>query len=319
MVALEDKIYFKYSDTNKRYYTLDYYYKRRYHSKVFKVSLNIGCGCPNIDGTKGYGGCIYCKNGSGDFAGNKNDSLKKQFVSIRDMMLKKWPDAKYIAYFQAGTNTYGDINFLKKNFEEVLTYDNVVGINIATRCDAINDECFDYLVLLNKKTDLVIELGLQTIHEETANLINRGHSLDEFVRMVNKLSKAKIKVVVHIINGLPYETKDMMLETIKFVNSLDILGIKIHMLHILKGTALEKMYQKEKFSLLTKEEYVDIVCSQLELLRPNIVINRITGDPKIEDLVEPDWLIKKFTVLNEIDKCLVKRNSFQGKRLQEQK
>ena len=308
---------FKYSNSNKRYHTLDYYYKNKYGSKVFKVSLNIGCGCPNIDGTKGYGGCIYCKNGSGDFAGNKCDSLKVQFDNIKNIMHKKWNDAKYIAYFQAGTNTYAPLEFLKKNFEEVLTYDNVVGINIATRCDAISRECFDYLCELNEKCDLVIELGLQTIHDETSKLINRGHTLDEFVNMVNKLKSANIKVVVHIINGLPYETKDMMIMTARFVNDLGVHGIKIHMLHILKDTPISRLYEKSKFHVLTKDEYIDIVCCQLEYLNENIVINRITGDPNVDDLIEPHWLVKKFVVLNDIDKEMKKRDSYQGKRLKD--
>lgn len=306
---------FKYSDSNKRYYTLDYYYKHKYNCKISKISLNLGLSCPNIDGTKGYGGCIYCKGGSGDFAGKKTDPISVQFNKIKSIMDKKWPNAKYIAYFQANSNTYGDINYLKKNFEEVLTYPNVVGINIATRCDAISDEVFNYLCELNKKCDLVIELGLQTIHDNTSKLINRGHNLDEFEEMVNKLKKENIKIVVHIINGLPYETKEMMLDTVKYVNNLNIFGIKIHMLHILKDTKLEKLYELEKFHVLTKEEYINIVCDQLELLNENIVINRITGDPKIDDLIEPKWLIKKFCVLNDIDKEMKRRDSYQGKRV----
>ena len=303
---------FMYSNDNKRYHTLDYYYKNKYHSKVFKVSLNLGLTCPNKDGTKGKGGCIYCSNGSGDYAGNKEDSLKNQFDSVKETLLKKWSNSKYIAYFQAGTNTYAPLSFLKEKWEEVLTYDNVIGINIATRPDAITDECLEYLKELNKKTDLVIELGLQTIHERTSKLINRCHTLTCFEEMVKKLRKENISVLVHIINGLPYETKEDMLETVKYLNTLDIQGIKIHMLHILKGTALEKLFASEKFHVLTKEEYVDIVVDQLRLLRPEIVINRITGDPKEEDLIEPHWLIKKFGVLNEIDKEMVKRNCYQG-------
>ena len=306
---------FKYSNSNKRYHTLDYYYKMRYGCKVFKVSLNIGCSCPNIDGTKSYGGCIYCKNASGDFAGDKNSSLKGQFSSVKNIMLKKWPDAKYIAYFQAGTNTYGNLDYLKKCYEEVLTYDGVVGINIATRCDAISDDCLEYLKTLNMKTDLVIELGLQTIHDKTSKLINRGHSLDEFSTMYKKLKDANIKVVVHIINGLPFETKEMMIDTVKYLNNLNIDGIKIHMLHILKDTPLAKLYENDHFHILTRDEYVDIVCDQLEYLSEKIVVNRITGDPKIDDLIEPKWLVKKFVVLNEIDKEMKKRDSYQGIRL----
>ena len=304
---------FKYSNTNKRYYTLDYYYKSKYNIKVFKVSLNMGLTCPNKDGTVGYGGCIYCsKMGSGEYAGDKKKSLKEQFEDIKNMMLKKWSKAKYIAYFSANTNTYAPIEKLKKAWEEVLNYENVIGINISTRPDSISKECYDYLEELNKKTDLTIELGLQTIHEKTSKLINRCHTLECFENCVKELNKRNIKVLVHIINGLPYETKEMMLETVKYLNNLNIWGIKIHMLNVLKDTKLEQLYQKEHFHILSKEEYVDVVCDQLELLHENIVINRLTGDPKLEDLIEPKWIIKKFCVLNDIDKGMKKRESFQG-------
>ena len=307
---------FKYSNTNKRYHTLDYFYKNRFNEKIFKVSLNAGFTCPNIDGTKGFGGCIYCsKTGSGEFAGNKKDSIKKQFNEIRDMMLKKWPKAKYIAYFQARTNTYAPLDKLKEIYEEVLTYKDVIGINIATRADSITDECLDYLEDLNKRTYLTIELGLQTIKEETSILINRCHTLKEFEDMVKKLRERNIDVVVHIINGLPNETKTDMLNTVKYLNKLDIQGIKIHMLSITKDTRLENYYKEHPFHVLTKEEYIDIVVDELELLRPEIVIHRITGDLKLEDLIEPNWLVKKFCVLNDIDKEMVKRDTYQGKKI----
>ena len=306
---------FKYSNTNKRYHTLDYYYKNRFNEKVFKVSLNAGFTCPNIDGTKGFGGCIYCsKTGSGEFAGKPKDSIKKQFDEIKSMMLKKWPKAKYIAYFQARTNTYAPIEKLKEIYEEVLTYKDVIGINIATRADSITDECLDYLEDLNKRTYLTVELGLQTIKEETSILINRCHTLKEFEDTVKRLRERNIDVVVHIINGLPNETKEDMLNTVKYLNKLDIQGIKIHMLSITKDTRLENYYKEHPFHVLTKEEYIDIVVSELELLRPEIVIHRITGDPKLEDLIEPNWLIKKFCVLNDIDKEMVKRDTYQGKK-----
>ena len=304
---------FKYTNSNKRYHTLDYYYKNRFHEKVFKVSLNAGFSCPNIDGKVGYGGCIYCsKTGSGEFAGNKENSLEKQFLEIKNMMLKKWPKAKYIGYFQARTNTYAPVNELKKMYEKILKQENVIGLNIATRPDAISDECLDYLEELNKKTYLTIELGLQTTKEETTKLINRCHSLQCFEDMVKKLRERNIDVVVHIINGLPYETKKDMLNTVKYLNKLDIQGIKIHMLSITKDTPIEKMYQEEKFKLLSKEEYIDIVVDQLELLREEIVIHRITGDPKLDELIEPTWLTKKFCVLNDIDKEMVRRDTYQG-------
>ena len=308
---------FIYSDSNKRYHTLDYFYKHKFNSKVFKVSLNGNFTCPNIDGTKGTGGCIYCSNGSGEFAGNPKDDLVKQFNEVKDIISKKWPNSKYIAYFQANTNTYASLNILKEKYESVINLPNVIGLSIATRADAITDECLDYLTELKNKTYLTIELGLQTIHEKTSNLINRCHTLKEFEDMVYKLRERNINVVVHIINGLPYETKEMMIDTVKYLNKLDIQGIKIHMLSIVKNTKLEKLYKDRPFHILTKEEYIDIVCQELEYLRPEIVINRITGDPKKEDLIEPNWLIKKFCVLNDIDKEMKKRNIYQGDKIKE--
>ena len=294
---------FKYSLDNKRYHTLNYLYQTKFNSKVFKVSLNGNFTCPNRDGKVGIGGCIFCsKLGSGEYGGNKAKDHKK------------WPQAKYIGYFQANTNTYDSINNLKEKYETILKLDNVVGLSIATRPDSISDECYEYLKELNKRTYLTVELGLQTIHADTAKLINRCYELECLNDTVNKLRSLNINVVVHIINGLPYETKNMMLDTVKYLNTLDIQGIKIHMLSILKDTKLEQIYKEKPFHLLTKEEYIDIVCDQLELLRPEIVINRITADPKIDDLIEPDWLVKKFSVLNDIDKELVKRDSYQGKK-----
>ncbi len=307
---------FLYTLDNKRYHTLNYFYHHTFDSKVFKISLNGGFSCPNLDGTKGYGGCIYCsKSGSGDFAGNRQDSIQKQWQQGLEMMHKKWPEGKLIAYFQARTNTYAKVEELKEKFEPVLKYPNVIGLAIATRPDAITDECLDYLEDLSKRTYLMVELGLQTIHETTSKLINRCHTTKEFDEMVKKLRERNINVIVHIINGLPYETKEMMLETIKHINQLDIQGVKIHMLHIVKDTPLATMYQKNPFHVLSQEEYVDIVINQLELLRPEIVIHRITGDPVKEDLIAPTWLLKKFCVLNEIDKEMVKRDTYQGKKV----
>ena len=241
--------------------------------------------------------------------------LIKQFYKVKSVMEHKWPNSKYIGYFQADTNTYAPLNILKESYESILNLPNVIGLNIATRCDAITKECYNYLEELNKRTDLVIELGLQTIHQKTSDLINRGHTLTQFEDCVKELRKRNINIVVHIINGLPYETKEDMIETAKYVSSLDIQGIKIHMLFILKGTKIAELYNREHFHILTKEEYIDIVCDQLEYLREDIVINRITGDPIKELLIEPQWLLKKVCLLNDIDKELLKRDSFQGKRL----
>ena len=301
---------FKYTLDNKRYHTLNYYNKTKYGCKVFKVSLNAGFSCPN---KKNGTGCIYCYNGSGE---NDGMDLLTQFNKVRDNTLKKWPSAKYIGYFQAGTNTYADVNTLKSKYEPILKLDNVIGLNIATRCDALNSNVLDYLEDLNNRTDLIVELGLQTIHESTSILINRGHTLEQFEEAVLELRKRNINVVVHIINGLPFETKEMMLNTIKYLNKLDIQGIKIHMLFILKDTPILNLYNTTNFHILSKEEYIDIVIDQLELLRPEIVIHRITGDPIKELLIEPTWLLKKFSVLDDIDKEMVKRDSYQGKRIQ---
>ncbi|MBQ8681338.1 MAG: TIGR01212 family radical SAM protein [Bacilli bacterium] len=309
---------FKYTLDNKRYHTLNYHVKNKYNCKVVKVSLNAGFTCPNIDGTAGYGGCIYCsKTGSGEFGGDVTKSLPEQFIEVKEKITKKWPNSKYIAYFQAHTNTYAPVNVLKQKYESVLILENVIGIAIATRCDAISDEVLDYLTELNKKTNLTIELGLQTIHETTSKLINRCHNLEQFENMVKKLQERHIEVVVHIINGLPHETKEMMIETVKYLNKLNIDGIKIHMLNLTKDTALATYYQKNPFHILTKDEYIDIVINQLEYLNPKIVIHRITADPDPKALIEPTWLLKKFCVLNDIDKEMKKRNTYQGKKTDE--
>lgn len=304
---------FKYTLDNKRYHTLNYEYKTTYGKKVFKVSLNAGFSCPNKK--NGYG-CIFCSPlGSGDFAGDKSEDLITQFEMVKQIMSKKWPDAYYIGYFQANTNTYAPVSILKEKFEPILKLPNVIGLSIATRSDCINDECLNYLIDLNRRTNLTIELGLQSMHDETLRMINRGHDLKNFDDCVKKLVKNNIKVVVHIINGLPGETKDMMIKTAQYVNSLNVWGIKIHMLHIIKNTKLAEMYEKEPFHILSKDEYIDIVVNQLEYLKPTMVIHRLTGDPKKEDLIAPNWVLKKFVVLNDIDKEMVKRDTYQGNKI----
>lgn len=306
---------FKYTLDNKRYHTLNYYFKNRYGKKTFKVSLNGNFSCPNKINGKG---CIFCSRlGSGDFAGNKEKDLITQFNEVKKIMEQKWPDSYYIGYFQANTNTFAPVNELKEKYETILSLENVVGLNIATRSDAISQECYEYLSELNKKTNLIVELGLQSIHEKTLKFINRGHDLENFEKAVKELQKRNIETIVHIINGLPGETKEDMLETVKYLNNLNIDGIKIHMLHIIEDTNLADYYKEHPFHILTKEEYIDIVISQLELLKPEIVIHRITGDPKKEDLIEPSWLLKKFCVLNDIDKEMVKRNTYQGAKIKE--
>ncbi len=298
---------FKYTLDNKRYHTLNYFFKTKFGCKVFKVSLNANFSCPNF---KNGSGCIFCKHGSGN--NYEHLSLKDQFNLVKIPLDKKWPNAKYIAYFQANTNTYAPLDILKSKYEEALSIPNVYGLDIATRPDCLSPEILDYLAELNKKTFLMVELGLQSIHAKTLQYINRGHDLACFTKAVKELQKRNIFVVVHIINGLPYETKEMMLSTVKYLNALKINGLKIHMLYIPKDTKIAELYAQEKFPLLTKEEYIDIVCSELELLDENIVIMRLTGDPDQNDLIAPSWLTKKFCVLNDIDKEMQKRDTYQG-------
>jgi len=303
---------FKYSYNNKRYHTLDYFYKNKFGEKVFKISLNAGFECPNQINNSG---CIYCSPlRSGEYAGSPDESLNVQFENVKKIT-DKWDSGKYIAYFQAGTNTNAPLNILKEKFESVLKFNNVVGISIATRSDSISDEVLKFLEDLNKRTYLTIELGLQSANDKTLKFIKRGHDLENFEDAVKRLKSKKINVVVHVINGLPGETKEDMLNTAKYLNELQINGIKIHMLSILKNTPLEKMYTKKAFPLLTKEEYIEIVCNQLEFLNPKIIIHRLTGDPKVSDLIAPDWVTKKTITLNDIDKEMKRRNTYQGIRL----
>ena len=305
---------FKYKIENKRYHTWNYYLRQKFGTKVFKVSINAGFTCPNIDGSISYGGCAYCsKDGSGDFAGNPRDNLVKQFKEIKEMMEKKWPQAKYIGYFQAFTNTYAPLEVLKEKYETILDQEGVIGLSISTRPDCIDDHILDYLDDLNKRTNLWVELGLQTVHDKTSNIINRGHGLDIFIDCVNRLRSRGIEVVAHVINGLPGESHDMMMETISRVAQMNIQGVKIHLLHVIKGTPMVNMLNRGDLKLLTKEEYVNLVCDQLEILPQEMVIHRLTGDGKKEDLVGPMWSLKKWEVLNAIDDELKRRDSWQGK------
>ncbi len=304
---------FPFSFDNKHYHTYNYFLKQKYQHKVAKVSLNAGFTCPNRDGTSGYGGCVFCSDsGSGDYAGNVYDSLMKQFDDVSSIMRNKWPTCKFIAYFQANTNTYGSIERLKATFEPFINKKDVVGIAIATRPDCLNEEICDYLYDLSKRCDLYIELGLQTIHDDTAKFINRGHDFQTFIKGLDLLRARHIDVCVHIINGLPYETYDMMINTAKKVGQLDIQGLKIHNLFILKNTKLYKLFMDKPFQLLSRKEYISLVVEQLSYIPPHIVIERLTGDAPINDLFEPKWSIKKVTILNDIDKLMKEKDIYQG-------
>lgn len=299
---------FKYTLDNKRYHTLNYFFKTKFGQKVFKVPLNINSTCPN----KINGGCIFCSNNSASNISDNSVDILTQFEKSKNILEKKWPNSLYIAYFQSGTNTYNNIEKIKKYIDTLLTIPKVVGISIATRPDCLNDEWLKYFDELNKKTFLMIELGLQSSKEETLKFINRGHDVKCFTKAVKDLQKIKIFTVAHIINGLPFETKEDMINTVKYLNNLKIDAIKIHMLYISKNTKLADIYKKQNIEVLKKEEYIDIVCSQLEYINEKVVIERLTGDPLEDELIEPKWLLKKFCVLNDIDKEMVKRNIYQG-------
>ncbi|MRH44798.1 TIGR01212 family radical SAM protein [Aquibacillus halophilus] len=305
---------FPFSFDKKRYHSWNYHLKSTFGHKVFKVALDGGFDCPNRDGTVAHGGCTFCSAaGSGDFAGSRSDDLKTQFNEIKDKMHHKWKNGKYMAYFQAYTNTHAPVEELRAKYESVLKLDGVVGISIATRPDCLPDDVVDYLAELNSRTYLWVELGLQTIHQQTSDLINRAHNMDCYLDGVAKLRKHNIRVCTHIINGLPGENFEMMMETVNAVSKMEVQGIKIHLLHLLKGTPMVKQYEKGLLQFLSKEEYIKLVVDQLERLPKEMIIHRITGDGPPELLIGPMWSMNKWQVLNEIDKELERRNSWQGK------
>lgn len=299
------------SNTNKRYYTWDYYLKNTYGQKVFKVPLDAHFTCPNRDGSKGYGGCTFCsERGSGDFSAIA-DSLEKEFEEGLAMMKRKWPNGLAMAYFQAYSNTYGSLERLQEVYEPFASRDDIVAIAIATRSDCINEEIADYLSSINKRKDLWVELGLQTIHNRSD--INRHETLEEFEAALALLRKHNINVTVHIMNSLPYESIDDMMATAKYIASLDVQAVKIHMLHLLEHTIMGVQYKQHPFPLLEREEYINLIVRQLEVLPPNMIIQRLTGDAPKDLLIAPTWTLNKTTILNDIDKLMVKEDTWQGK------
>ena len=304
---------FKNSDTNKRYYTYDCYLKRRFGKKCVKIALDGGFTCPNIDGTISKGGCIFCsEKGSGDHTPPCNIPLEEQFEQGKKLIAGKWQDVFYIPYFQAHTNTYAPLDVLKENFDQAIKLPDTVGLSISTRPDCLADDTVSYLQELSKKTYLTVELGLQSANDQTLKLINRGHTLEQFTKGFFKLKNAGINVCIHIINGLPGESYDHMMDTAKYVADLCPHALKIHLLYILKNTPLADMYERGEFAALERDAYVKLVCDQLEMIPQDVVIERVTGDGVKEDLIAPLWSTKKTMVTNEIDKEFVKRGTFQG-------
>ncbi len=298
---------------DKRYHTWNYHLRQLFGEKVFKVMLDAGFTCPNRDGRVAIGGCTFCSaRGSGDFAGSRRDDLKKQFHDIAERMHKKWPQAKYIGYFQAYTNTYAPVGELRECYETILEED-VVGLSIATRPDCLPDDVVEYLAEINQRTYLWVELGLQTVHESTAQLINRAHDFQTYVDAVEKLRKHNIRVCSHIILGLPGETEAMMMETAKAVAKLPVQGIKIHLLHLLKKTPLVKLWEQGGLEFLDQETYTRLVVDILEILPPDMIIHRLTGDGPPDLLIGPMWSRRKWEVLNGIERELRQRNTWQGR------
>ncbi|MEF9932904.1 MAG: TIGR01212 family radical SAM protein [Cetobacterium sp.] len=300
---------------NRRFFSLNDYFKDKFNEKIYKVSLDGGFTCPNRDGKVATGGCLFCsESGSGDFAGNKTESINSQIEQQLNLIKDKFPTGKVIAYFQNFTNTYGEIKHLRKIFYEALAHERVIGIAIGTRPDCLPDEVLDLLSEINEKYFLWIELGLQTIDEKVIKIINRAYSTDVYIDAMKKLNLRNIKVVTHLILGLPEESKEGTFNAALLVAREKSWGIKLHSLHILKTTPLARYYEKQKFKVLTKEEYIEMIVDIIEVLPKDMVIHRLTGDGKSEDVIEPLWSLNKRDVLNRIEKELKNRNTHQGKK-----
>lgn len=300
-------------DAQKAYRSLNAYLKDRFGEKVMKISLDGGFSCPNRDGTINRQGCLFCsERGSGDFAGNRLLSLTDQFCQVQKVMEQKWPKGKYIAYFQAFTNTYDTVAGLKQRYDEAVAPPGVVGLAIATRPDCLDEEKVRLIASYAKNRMVWVELGLQTAKAETAQLINRGYDNEIFEAAMALLKKYDLDRVVHLIFGLPGEDKADMLHSVDYVNSLGAQGVKFHLLHLMKGTPMVKLYEEGKLTFLSQEEYVDIICQAIGRLDPEVIIHRLTGDAPKDLLIGPQWSLQKWQVLNDIDRELMERNISQG-------
>lgn len=307
---------YEFTDSNKRYYTYDYYLRRTFGGKCAKIPIDGGFTCPNIDGRCGVGGCIYCSSrGSGDFAERAEISIGEQYEITREKLSSKWSVERCIPYFQAHTNTYAPTEVLREKFEEALSLDGVVGLNIATRADCLENSTVGYLAELAERTVLTVELGLQTSDDKVAEFINRGHTYSDFLAGYEMLRRAsdKINICVHIIFGLPGEDREGMMKTIRDVAKLHPEQVKIHLLHVIRGTVMADIYERGEYDPLSKEEYVSLVADAIELLPPDTVVARVTGDGMADELLAPEWSRKKVSVINDIDKLLYEKNTWQGR------
>ena len=303
-------------DKNKRYHSWNFALRQEFGEKIFKVPIDAGFDCPNRDGTVAKGGCTFCSvSGSGDMIVAPEAPLPEQFEKEIAMMHKKWPQVdKYIVYFQNFTNTHAPVAVIRERFEQVLTLPGVVGISIGTRPDCLPADVVDYLAELNQRFYLWVELGLQTTFETTSNAINRAHEYQTYLDGVASLRKHNIRVCTHLINGLPGETIEMMQENVRrTIQDSDIQGIKLHLLHLMRNTRMLRDYHEGRLQLMRRDTYVSLICDQLEMIPPEIIIHRLTGDAPWDSLVGPMWSLKKWEVLNEIDQEMLRRNSYQGK------
>ncbi|WP_319370721.1 TIGR01212 family radical SAM protein [uncultured Ilyobacter sp.] len=299
---------------NKRFHTVNYELKKIFGEKIYKVSLDGGFTCPNRDGTLGYKGCLFCSDkGSGEFAGDRRKGIGEQIEDQLLLIKNKFQKGKVIAYFQNFTNTYAPIDDLRAMYTEALSHPRVAGLAIATRPDCLPEDVLDLLEEISRDHFVWVELGLQTIHERSSELINRGYTLDKFIASSENLIKRKIPFVTHLILGLPGESKRDMLESAKFVDKAGSWGIKIHLLHLIKDTPLHEYYKGTPFKLMEKDEYISLIVDILEVLNPEIVIHRITGDGSRDTLIGPLWSLDKRSILNGVDKLLKERNTYQGK------
>ena len=289
-----------------KYYSLNKYLKDTFGTKVYKIGIDAGFTCPNRDGTLGTRGCIFCSGrGSGDFCNDSDLSVSEQIEKGKRLVEKKvGDDAKYIAYFQAFTNTYAPVSHLKKLYEEALNHPDIVALSIATRPDCLSEDVLDLIEELNKIKPVWVELGLQTIHEKSAKYIRRGYTLDVYDKAVSELKKRSLNIIVHVILGLPNETKDDMLKTVDYVANSGIDGIKLQLLHVLKGTDLADEYEKGTFTCMEMDEYINLVVKCLTIIPDNIVIHRLTGDGAKKDLIAPSWSADKKRVLNALTKAI---------------
>lgn len=299
---------------NERFYKLNTYLKEKFNEKIYKVSLDGGFTCPNRDGKISNKGCLFCSDvGSGEFAGNRKKTITEQIDEQLEFIKNKVKDGKVIAYFQNFTNTYGNVEYLRKIYYEALSHERVIGIAIATRPDCLSDEIIELLDEINKKYFLWIELGLQTVNDDIANIINRGYKTEVYRDITKKLNEKNIKFVTHMIIGLPNEKKEDLYNTVKLINDVHSWGIKIHLLYILKNSNLLRYYEKNPFKVYDKDEYEDTIVELLNILSPEIVIHRLTGDAKKDELFAPLWSTNKRGILNSIEKKLKATNSYQGK------